>query len=53
MIFRVHKEPTGLHLGISVYNQPEHLGIFIDLIFFYLMFEFKKKGYGHEQSKYN
>ena len=54
MKIKAFKSPSNVfEFGISVYNQPQHVGIYIDLIFFYLMFEFKKKGYGHDQSRYN
>lgn len=54
MKIRAYKSPINVfEFGVSVFNMSEHVGIYIDLIFFCFMFEFKKKGYGHDQSKYN
>lgn len=44
MVFKIFKQPSNVfEFGVSVFNQPNHVGIYFDFIFFAIMFEFKKK----------
>lgn len=40
-------------IGISLFTSDYNWQIYVDLIFGYVAMEYRKKGYGHEQSKYN